>query len=319
MHKFSFLLLIYILGSINLSAQDSFLDNISFKDQSIEYGFITSIDSSYIKIILGKRRNKKMTSYAISDVKSLSYCGQTYMVSQMSSNEIMEIQKIQRKLLTSDFLNNKTTQPLPFIQFQNGDFLFQKSMKQQKPNFSGNYFLIENKRLDYEYIRFIGDGINQVAFSELFKNKNYYAFRTVAGEYNIYSYTLIVHSTGSPISDKGVKNYFNTGFEDLQKLKYKNLPLDIINSEASAPYLAEFKRHRKIQNTIWISSLATAFGGFIIGTTASIITDDPSGAIIGFGCLITGSLSSWISVPFREKKNEDLRNAIKAYNQQYIE
>jgi hypothetical protein len=106
---------------------------------------------------------------------------------------------------------------------------------------------------------------------------------------------------------RSVSYYYNKGFDDLKRVTYKDLMVDLVENKTSVLHLSYYKKARNSQNACSLAGL----GAVLAGGAYALYTGDLRGMLVGFGGGIGFAI---VGAGFGSTKNKHLKAAIDAYN-----
>jgi len=157
----------------------------------------------------------------------------------------------------------------------------------------------------------------------------YMAKRTIKGNLNLFESQIVyvesMHATSAEQSSlfnrKKYFNYFNSGYDNIQRANYKNLYPHMMKNSESLRYLEDYRKAHIAHHSLQVTTYAVYIGSFVLLTkgmdialrdkdnlnTGKHIILPISILLAGVGVQIT---SNW----FGEQKNLHMRNAFRTYN-----
>jgi len=215
-----------------------------------------------------------------------------------------------------------------YIYTKEDKLIYGKKIVYKTPFLATNYFLVDtikHKPTDVKFYK------NSKGF---FANVSYqvglgptgFAERVSKGKLNLYKKEVSMYNPGhmgphgmmmgGGFSQNTIQ-YYNRGFEELKKAKYKYLVKDLADNANSMKLLGKYKKNRNIATGLYIAGAAvgiTGLVGFIKKTsnTAGKPEQDTSVnttlMISGVGTMLVGSIFSF-------SLNKKVEDAIDAYNE----
>lgn len=114
--------------------------------------------------------------------------------------------------------------------------------------------------------------------------------------------------TGYTITQTSTKTtfFYNIGFEDLKKMKYRNLKLDFANHPDAMIHVNKYKRTRNIKRTLLIGGAAMML--------STVLTVDSSVDYLAAGSATIGATSLLVGVFWGMGRDKHLYKAMNVYN-----
>ncbi len=181
------------------------------------------------------------------------------------------------------------------------------------------YFDLDGQRIETKNIAFFKNNHGYFAnLDSITKSKESYALRIKEGRISQYEIIDIEIYGGdqlripedmvqnSPMLASGESfQYYTKNDGAIQKAKFKNLKVDLGDRSETSKYLNNFRKYRWFQRTIIALGLGVTAGSL------AVKPDDVSFTpLTALGIVIGGS-----AYFFEYSKNDELRNAVDAYNQ----
>ena len=228
------------------------------------------------------------------------------------------------------------------------EFLFADSVEKVNLNFvytftgqviKGNNIELKYGQLAIPYLLVDSNNIslNEVKFyktnEEFLANTNYinllgnnsFSKRKIAGRINLYETFKLRSSPGHFNSSTGSyssgmiiinsKSYYNKGFNDLKRINYKNLSIDLVDNSTSTHYLNKYQTRNIAQWVLGIAGGVLTIGGLMVVMDNNGGNFDP--ADVPYEALSVagvGMVFCCLSLYFNISKFEYIKKAINTYN-----
>jgi hypothetical protein len=177
---------------------------------------------------------------------------------------------------TSYSQNSIVDETTNFILEYNGKVTYSnRSIEYKEPLFKKNYLKINDTKFSLESVQFYKTG--EMFYGNIM-DPNYpssagFAQRIIKGKINLYEKTTlntgytygtsIGGGTSTPMMTSTItkKNYYNIGYENLKKTKYKYLINDLSDNPVSVIKLEKYNSVRKKETLFYVIGTALAVGG----------------------------------------------------------
>ncbi len=200
-----------------------------------------------------------------------------------------------------------------------------KYVSMERPFLGTPYIDADNNRFSLNQVKFYQNETGFFAntseinfwgtpqFTQCIQRGKINLFETVKTNYNPghYNGATGMHTGGH--SSTSISNYYNKGFGNLKKAKYKNLIVDLADNPQSMIHLAAYQKDTRTSTILTIGGITLAAGciiGLISNDKKENSNDSPYiiGAVVGAG-------ATWISYFISLSKPKHLKKAVRAYNE----
>ncbi|MBB2151353.1 hypothetical protein [Pedobacter gandavensis] len=211
-----------------------------------------------------------------------------------------------------------------FLYLYSDSIVYAKKI-QLRPDFAGYWQLrVDSRRVPVDQVKFFNNQDGFFANTRKFSLLGETAFseRIVAGKINLFqerSYDPYAYHSGhgygeNRYSRASLSMYYNKGFGDLKKVKYKNLAEDMADHPESMKFLNAYKKSANLSKIMYTAAGASIIGSFatlLSGGTSSMkspnmaVTSILMGVGVGFA---VGGFAVQVS------GTRNIENAIDSYN-----
>jgi hypothetical protein len=315
------LIFIFIVISIYSFTQDK----ITRIDGQVIRCQITSVDSSRIEFNFKSVDNIIHSSLRLEEIYSFNYQGKIVYVKDISHD-------LQSIIFDKSFQYRKEVEYADSIEKLNKYFVYtfsdqvisgnnieyRKTFLEGKSIFEKPYFLIDSKKIDYFNIKFFKNEDGFFASTKNLTESNYFMERVIKGDINLYEKIkeydnpVIFQTppemfpTNNRIFGKPI-NYYNIGFNDLKRINYKNLKIDLAGNSKSMLFLKKYKNIKNAQ------TILVVIGGLALIGGTKVFINSPEYSMQSI-MISTGVASLCISYFIGINRVKHLKNAIIIYN-----
>lgn len=290
---------------------------------------IKSIDSTKIAFLIDISGNQIETNIELTDVLSYKYQGKETIVSKAKISEALQKSYVKpAEVILADSVEKAHEF---FIYTYAGEVIPGRLVENKTPFIGIHRILVDSQEYRPNMVKFFKNetgfyantkymiSLNKIVFARRIRKGKISLYEVVKINYNIPHANPGGLGMGYGFNTKEIMNYYNKGFGDLKKAKYKFLKDDLADSPESKVYLNKFKSTSRA-----VTILAAVGSGLMVGGLVMIMnkTKDYDGTDktpepnltssyvtigIGSGCLLTGILINF-------SKPNILRKAVDAYN-----
>jgi len=151
-----------------------------------------------------------------------------------------------------------------FLYLYSDSIMYGKTIEFTKPVFSKSYFTVNEKKIESKKVKFYynGYGLYANTSSIRFTGKTNFIRRTTPGKINLYVTTTTSYSSTGP-EEQTTIHYYNKGYNDLKKVNYKNLYMDMSDNSECLLLLQDYKKTRNTLRTTGIVGVGLALGSML--------------------------------------------------------
>ncbi|HLO59852.1 MAG TPA: hypothetical protein VK179_13985 [Bacteroidales bacterium] len=218
-----------------------------------------------------------------------------------------------------------------YVYFFSDSVLYGRIVELRSPMFGGSFLMCDSIKVSKDFVKFFkgetGFYANTININS--SGTSTFCQRIRKGKINLYERDVTSYSPGfyspgfggpgmysSGMVTRNIKNYYNIGFGDLKKAKYKNLLVDLSDNPESMMHLTKYKSVRKTETILGVvGGVAVATGLVaVIATTNHNNGLSKSNTTPGVVTMLAGAGCMWVSYFYSLSKPKHLRQAIDAYN-----